>query len=148
MHGYQFILAVESHISRIRSKINYEFDKLIDALYLILNFIYFTQKFTEQIQIMKLKKYFLILSFFTIYSISFSQQIGSGFASPLTSFNVELPSGFYQGLNPNGKVDPNSHDWNHLLNLRHANPDNNSQLQLASSYAENDRLFLENLLVI
>ncbi|WP_163394189.1 hypothetical protein [Flavobacterium limi] len=90
---------------------------------------------------MRFNKILLTLSFLLINTVSFSQQIGSGYASSLSNFNIELPSGFYQGLNPNGKVDPNSHDWNHLINLRHANPDNNSQLQIASGYAENDRLF-------
>jgi hypothetical protein len=42
---------------------------------------------------MKLKK-ILIISFLLANFFSFSQQIGSGFASPVTSFNTELPSGF------------------------------------------------------
>ncbi|MCI9844633.1 tail fiber protein [Flavobacterium pectinovorum] len=90
---------------------------------------------------MKFKKILFILPFLFVNIVSFSQQIGSGYASTLTNFNIELPSGFYQGLNPNGKVDSNSHDWNHLINLRHSNLENNNQLQIASSYFENDRLF-------
>ena len=88
---------------------------------------------------MTFKKIFITLSFLLVNVISFSQQIGSGFASPVTSFNIELPSGFYQGENAAGQVDGGG--WNHLLNLRHNNTANNHQLQIASSYFENDKLF-------
>ena len=88
---------------------------------------------------MTFKKILITLSFLLVNIISFSQQIGSGFASPVTSFNIELPSGFYEGLNVEGGVE--SGVYNHLLNLRYSNPANNHQLQIASSYIENDKLF-------
>jgi hypothetical protein len=46
---------------------------------------------------------------------------------------------FYEGLNVNGEVQNGV--YNHLLNLRHSNPGSNHQLQIASSYVENDKLF-------
>ena len=88
---------------------------------------------------MKFKKILFTVSFLLVITVSFSQQIGGGFTTPVTSFNMELPSGFYEGLNVEGAVE--SGVYNHLLNLRYSNPANNHQLQIASSYIENDRLF-------
>ncbi len=89
---------------------------------------------------MKSKKILLTISLLFTSLLSFSQQIGSGFApDAIPSFNIELPSGFYQGYNATGQIDGGG--WNHLLNLRHSSTGNNHQLQIASSYAENDRLF-------
>lgn len=85
------------------------------------------------------KKILITLSFLFVNVISFSQQMGSGFASQINDFNIELPSGFYQGENAAGQVGGGG--WNHLLNLRHNNTANNHQLQIASSYTENDKLF-------
>lgn len=91
---------------------------------------------------MKSKKHVFILKMLFITISVCGQQIGSGFpATTITNFNIEMPSGFYQRLNHAGQVGDLSHPWNHLLNLRHSNTDNNHQLQIASSYAENDRLF-------
>nr|WP_315238539.1 hypothetical protein [uncultured Flavobacterium sp.] len=82
----------------------------------------------------------LTLSFLLVNVVSFSQQIGNGYVSTtVNDFNKELLSGFYEGLHAVGEVDGTG--YNHLLNLRHSNPGNNHQLQIASSYAENDRLF-------
>lgn len=89
---------------------------------------------------MKVKRVSLTVFFLLINLIAFSQQIGSGFApDAIPSFNIELPSGFYQGYNAIGNIDGGG--WNHLLNLRHSTQGNNHQLQIASSYSENDRLF-------
>ncbi|WP_163408699.1 hypothetical protein [Flavobacterium ajazii] len=89
---------------------------------------------------MKFKNTFLTLSFLLTSVVSFSQQIGSGYApAAINDFNKELLSGFYQGYNAAGQVDNGG--WNHLLNLRHSDPTNNHQLQIVSSYLENDKLF-------
>ena len=89
---------------------------------------------------MKAKKHVIILSMLFINLTVFGQQIGSGFPTGnIDNFNIEMPSGFYQGNNAAGQVDGGG--WNHLLNLRHSYTGNNHQLQIASSYAENDRLF-------
>ena len=88
---------------------------------------------------MKFKNLLFTFSFLFVSLISHSQQIGGGYAFPLTNFNTEILSGFYEGLNASGEVDGGG--YNHLLNLRHANPANNHQLQIASSYFENDKLF-------
>ncbi|HEX8016288.1 MAG TPA: hypothetical protein VF465_13725 [Flavobacterium sp.] len=89
---------------------------------------------------MKAKKILLILPFLFVNIVSFSQQIGSGYApEAINDFNKELLSGFYQGYSAAGQVDGGG--WNHLLNLRHSTTTNNHQLQIASSYTENDRLF-------
>lgn len=81
---------------------------------------------------MELKKILFTFSFLFISLISFSQQIGDGSATGVSDFNIELPSGFYQGNNAAGHIDGGG--WNHLLNLRHSNTANNHQLQIASSY--------------
>lgn len=89
---------------------------------------------------MKFNKILFTLSFLLIKAVSFSQQIGSGYApNAIYDFNKELLSGFYQGFNALGEVDGGG--WNHLLNLRHSDPGSNHQLQIVSSYLENDRLF-------
>ena len=92
--------------------------------------------------LMKLKKILFTLFFILNTFISFSQQIGDGYAPVISDFNKELLSGFYSGLQATGKTpDSQFQDWNHLLNLRHPNPSNNHQLQIACTFAENDRLF-------
>jgi len=89
---------------------------------------------------MKYKKLLFTFSFLLANLVLFSQQIGNGFApAAINDFNKELLSGFYQGYNALGEVDGGG--WNHLLNLRHSDPGNNHQLQIVSSYAENDKLF-------
>ena len=86
--------------------------------------------------------------FFTFGSyISFSQQIGTGYESWITDWTSPLLSGAYSSENSYGgitgdlKAIDGSHPWNHLFTIRHQNAANNHQLQIASTYAENDRLF-------
>lgn len=101
--------------------------------------LFLSKNHTKQL-IMTFKKILLTLSFLLTNLVLFSQQIGSGFApAAINDFNKELPSGFYEGLYAAGEVDGSG--YNHLLNLRHSNPANNHQLQIASSYFENDKLF-------
>ncbi|MEG0970922.1 MAG: hypothetical protein RSE47_07425, partial [Acidaminococcaceae bacterium] len=75
-------------------------------------------------------------------------QIGSGFGPSISNFTTDLKSGVYSGLNPVGMTLDNSYTgWQHLFVLRHDNPDNNHQLQIASSFSTNDRLFFRKIAV-
>lgn len=76
---------------------------------------------------------------FTVHS----QQIGNGLATIVDDFTIPLLSGTYNGLNPNGTL-PES-NWQHLLVIRHPNGNNNYQLQIASTIAENDKLYFRKL---
>jgi hypothetical protein len=94
---------------------------------------------------MKTKITFLI-TIILITTHTFSQQIGDGFAPILPDFSTPLYSGMYNGLNPIGSIPDNSFGgWQHLLVIRHPNPNNDHQLQLASSFSNNDRLFFRKL---
>ncbi|SCY78143.1 hypothetical protein SAMN02927916_3354 [Flavobacterium anhuiense] len=87
-------------------------------------------------------KYLIALAFFCINVISNAQQIGEGFASNITDVSQPLKSGIYEALNPVGSIpDLTYSGWQHLLVLRHSNSLNNHELQIASSFTENDRLF-------
>ena len=68
-----------------------------------------------------------------------------GYATHIADLGAPVTSGFYQADNPAGRVPDTAHAWVHLLALRHANAGNHHQLQLASSYAENDRLFFRKI---
>jgi hypothetical protein len=72
-----------------------------------------------------------------------SQQIGNGSAAILDNFTVPLGSGTYNAINPIGTL-PES-NWQHLFVVRHPNANNNYQLQIASTIAENDRLYFRKL---
>ena len=88
---------------------------------------------------MKLKKILLSFLFLLVYTNNYSQQIGNGYApNAIPSFNIDLLSGFYQGNNATGQVQAG---WAHLLNLRHNNVTNTHQLQITSSYSEDDKLY-------
>ncbi|MBS7254062.1 hypothetical protein [Flavobacterium branchiicola] len=92
---------------------------------------------------MKLKLVITIIFINTLSS--YSQQIGNGYAAHLVDFTTPLFSGVYGGPNAIGKAPDNSHDWQHLLVIRHANSANNYQLQLSSTYSENDKLFFRKI---
>lgn len=76
-----------------------------------------------------------------------------GYASSLNAtglpgdFGMPLKSGFYQngGAELTGDVPDGTHPWTHLIVCRHSNTANNHQLQIAASYAENDRLFFRKM---
>lgn len=75
-----------------------------------------------------------------------AQQIGNGAATYISSFNVPLSSGLYQTVDTQpGFPDGVQGIWNHLLVIRHSNPQNNFQFQLAGNYLENDRLFFRKI---
>ncbi|MFQ6601783.1 hypothetical protein [Flavobacterium sp. C3NV] len=83
-----------------------------------------------------------------IPTFSFAQQIGDGYApSIIPDFSLPLKSGIYNGLNTStlGMAPDNSNVWQHLLITRHLNQSNNYQLQIASSFTVNDRLFFRKI---
>jgi len=92
---------------------------------------------------MKYKLLFIILITNTFFS--YSQQVAGGYAPYLTDFSLPLLSGLYGGSNPNGKTPDTSSEWQHLFTIRHGNPENNNQLQIASSFTSNDRLFFRKI---
>jgi len=88
-----------------------------------------------------IKKTTTIITILFVTAISFSQQIGDGFAPGIDNFSIPLNSGLYSGLNAIGGIPDTSHIWSHLFVIRHGNPNNNFELQISSSYVENERLF-------
>lgn len=68
-----------------------------------------------------------------------------GVATNVENYNVPLRSGFYERDNPTGRVPDNAHPWVHMIQVRHSNAGNNHALQIASSYAQNDRLFFRKI---
>lgn len=68
-----------------------------------------------------------------------------GWARDVASFDAPLTSGCYQRNNPTGRVPDNSHTFVHMIAVRHANAANHHQLQIASSYAENDKLYFRKI---
>jgi len=72
-----------------------------------------------------------------------------GYETSLNDYGTPLKSGFYQNGGdrdiPGNIPDKNSHKWTHLITARHRNQDNNHQLQIASSYKSNDRLFFRKI---
>lgn len=86
-----------------------------------------------------MKQKLLIVIFLSICYASFAQQIGNGYAPTITDFGGILTSGVYGGVGASGATPDVGHGWQHLF-IRHANTENNHQLQLASSYEVNDRL--------
>ena len=94
---------------------------------------------------MKKRTFILVLIVGCVFSGK-AQQIGSGYAVTADNFNTYLYSGAYQtGLSQTGFPGNISNTWNHLFVIRHGNSTNNHQLQMASSYAENDRLFFRKI---
>jgi hypothetical protein len=89
---------------------------------------------------------YLFLLFFSFHG--FSQQIGDGHApQTITDFSAPLKSGIYNGLNKTttGMTGDTSNEWQHLFVARHISTTNNYQLQMASSFAVNDRLFFRKI---
>jgi hypothetical protein len=87
-----------------------------------------------------MKKIVSIISLF-ITTVGFAQQIGDGLAPGINDYTGAINSGVYSGINPIGGIPDTSYSWSHLFVIRHGNPNNVFQLQLSSSYTENDRLF-------
>ena len=71
-----------------------------------------------------------------------------GYESDISNFGTPLKSGFYQnggGREIPGDVPDTSHPWTHLITARHSNTSNNHQLQIASTFINNDRLFFRKV---
>lgn len=66
---------------------------------------------------------------------------------PAADCGAPLKSGFYQngGVKIAGDVPDPSHGWTHLIVARHSNTGNNHQLQIASSYGSNDKLYFRKI---
>ncbi|MFW0735916.1 hypothetical protein [Flavobacterium sp. T12S277] len=92
-----------------------------------------------------MKKTLTTLAILFVAGVSFSQQIGNGLAPGISDYTIPLTSGVYSGLNATGGIPDLTHNWSHLFAIRHANSNNNNQLQISSSYVENDRLFFRKI---
>ncbi|MCA2504109.1 MAG: hypothetical protein IM550_11970 [Microcystis sp. M54BS1] len=70
-----------------------------------------------------------------------------GYESDISNFGTPLKSGFYQngGSEIPGDVPDTSNKWTHLITARHSNTSNNHQLQIASTFVSNDRLFFRKV---
>lgn len=69
-----------------------------------------------------------------------------GYAPFTSNLGKPMQSGFYQAKgNKPGRVPDQSHPWMHLINVRHSNIASNHQLQIGSSYAVNDRVFVRKI---
>ncbi|SHL46757.1 hypothetical protein [Flavobacterium chilense] len=92
-----------------------------------------------------MKKIVIIILNLLAISNSFSQQISDGYAPGIGDYTIPLTSGVYSGTNAIGGIPDASHGWNHIFVIRHGNPNNNHQLQIASSFSENDRIFFRKI---
>jgi hypothetical protein len=93
-----------------------------------------------------MKSTITFLAMFCVIQISFSQSIGeNGYAPIINNFNIPLLSGVYSGQNAIGQTPDAGTGWQHLFAIRHMDSNNNHQLQIASSYDENDRLFFRKI---
>jgi hypothetical protein len=92
-----------------------------------------------------MKKIIILATFLFVTSHAFSQQIADGFAPVINDFTIPLKSGVYSSLNATGKVPDVSSPWQYLFSIRHMDSNINDQLQIASSYTENDRLFFRKI---
>ncbi|MHC0445103.1 hypothetical protein ACWA1F_06815 [Flavobacterium sp. 3-218] len=93
-----------------------------------------------------MNKITLLIVTLLIKTLAFSQQIGDGHAPVINDFTIPLKSGAYSGSNAFGVSPDLSHPWQHLFVVRHTDTNNNCQLQLTSSFAENDRFFFRKII--
>jgi hypothetical protein len=92
-----------------------------------------------------MKKIIISIVSFLITAIGFSQQIGDGHATIISDFTRPLKSGIYNSSSAIGVSPDTSHPWQYLFAIRHADTDNNFQLQFTSSFQLNDRLFFRKI---
>ncbi|OHT44032.1 hypothetical protein [Flavobacterium tructae] len=92
-----------------------------------------------------MKKIITSFSLLLATTLAFGQQLGDGYAPIITDFNVPLLSGSYSGLDVTAGATPDPYGWQHFFAIRHGNSNYNYQLQIASSFLENDRLFFRKL---
>ncbi|WP_264536598.1 hypothetical protein [Flavobacterium sp. N1736] len=87
-------------------------------------------------------KIITITSTLLITITAFSQQIGDGRSLRINDFTVPLKAGLYEAQSPVGTIpDLTYGGYQHLFVIRHSNDVNNHELQIASSFSDNDRLF-------
>lgn len=77
--------------------------------------------------------------------VEFENTVGLGWARVAPNFDAPLRNGFYNADRPVGGLPDTTHGWHHLIAVRHANAGNHHQLQIASTYTENDRLFFRKI---
>ncbi|SCY40311.1 hypothetical protein SAMN02927916_1942 [Flavobacterium anhuiense] len=95
-----------------------------------------------------MKKITTLSAILFINSLVFSQQVGDGYAlGIIPDFSVALKTGIYNGHSGStvGITPDVSNPWQHLFVMRHIDPNNNYQLQMASSFNSNDRLFFRKI---
>ncbi|MFW0735915.1 hypothetical protein [Flavobacterium sp. T12S277] len=92
-----------------------------------------------------MKKIITSFGLLLVTTIAFGQQIGDGLAPGINDYTIPRTSGVYSGLDAIGGIPDLTHSWSHLFLIRHANSNNNHQLQLASSFTQNDRLFFRKI---
>ncbi|WP_123923400.1 DUF4200 domain-containing protein [Flavobacterium tructae] len=90
-------------------------------------------------------RFIRIAAVFLITAVSSAQQLGSGFADNVPDLTQPIKSGIYELNTTNYVNGDGSASWYHLFVMRHSNQSNNHQLQLSSSYTENDRLFFRKI---
>jgi hypothetical protein len=71
-----------------------------------------------------------------------------GFEHKAENFGTQLKSGFYYGHKlETGDIPDSTSYYTHLIASRHGNQANNYQLQIASSYNNNDRMFFRKIAI-
>jgi hypothetical protein len=108
-----------------------------------LAFIFIFVGNNSKIKIMKKIATLLFTSFLVISGSA--QQIGDGHAPTVSDFTIPIKSGVYSGHNAIGGTPDVGNVWQHLFAIRHTSQMNNYQLQIASSFATNDRLFFRKI---
>ncbi len=73
-----------------------------------------------------------------------SQQIGDGYSTRISRFDIPLFSGLYETFQDHQTELPEI-GWMHLFTIRHSNSINNHQLQITSGYGENDKLYFRKI---
>jgi hypothetical protein len=74
-----------------------------------------------------------------------AQQIGTGLATAIDDFNVPLLTGMYYTNKLQEGYPTDAGTYRYLMVIRHPSLNNNCQLQMATSYTENNRLFFRKI---
>jgi hypothetical protein len=97
---------------------------------------------------MTIKRFFLTAVLLSCVFQVKAQQIGTGLATTITDFSEPLLSGVYQSKAEQIGFPANweqGDGWKYLFTIRNASTNNNFQFQMATSYAESDRLFFRKI---
>ncbi|GHT77654.1 hypothetical protein AGMMS50262_19240 [Bacteroidia bacterium] len=90
------------------------------------------------------KVFFLALLLSAVFQVK-AQQIGNGLTAIIDNFNVPLLSGIYQTDQLQEGYPTDAGSYRYLMVMRNHNLNNNYQFQIASSYAENDRMYFRKI---